>query len=1196
MVVDLYEPQYLALIVFGGFVALSFVVYAFSAFGIQEKSYEQAVAEQRARLEKEQIQQREGKRQKRKQFFEKKKREREKHDSSPGILRQEVAQAIDPYVEEVEQAPPTPPPVKEEKVKPEKVKPSPKKPKQPKPPKQSPVEETIFEAKPAPVQETLPPPKEAHTTKSKPPKVVEEQVQKKEAPVVAAAAPPLASPSKAKAKAKTAAGDGDPSALKGKTLISAVKSAPLKDAEIQQLIEILLNRQGGSASADDWVKANQRNDPVSALKKQLQEKEQALHNEMLLAQAASQKVKELRHELNHQKEHSGSVETQFKMKLDSQAREIEAFHVRMQQSHDSHTHDTQALQARIKQLQTVLDESKVDVVNQLREENNRLKTEAGHAAQQKEQLMGQELARLQTELQKVQSKLTSTEDLMRQGEEHRRTLETQNNQFKQQRSSEQRESEAALSKRLAEVGEELRKAEAHNQSLAQAMEAANGETEKFKGQVTELRRLDGDRNNTLQAIQAKLKESECQCQNLEGKVRTVESQLAEKEQQKTQAVQEVENLKKEKDSLQEMLRTQEKRSEAEGQEAPPPANGDVTQTDSAPKEPSILLKEHNNLLADKTKAIEGLEQELNSSKSELTQLQSLIEQQKQRNNNLREKNRKLMEVVSAAEQSRAENAGQTAKTLKDEIQTAIVKEQSSVKTVLERLFPTVTLEPSQDNKDWLAKFEEQAGQVLSSQSSSNSQVDEYVLKVNTLEAEKEQLSSQCQHYQSVLADTGSYWSNWLMLQEGMVNKLQQSVETEEERFKGRIHTLEAEKEQLDRKCKELQGAGVSRGGQEALKRLEDKNRELSDQNEELERRVESAEERLDAAEARLRDRIGEMEKEKVQLTAQCHHYQVVLKETEAILNKLQSSVETEEVKWEERLNQTESNLGQAKSEVNSLQQELASLSSSQSQAHKTTENSRLSSELEEAQATIETLRRDQEAAASNYETTSQELEELKTQLHQLKEQLEAANQRVEQSHDREEENQETKNRLSSSEAEVKRLSADLEQAKAKLSDLQSKVTSADGQGEEVKALQKQLAESQSRLDASEKEISSLKEAAASAPAGGDDGAKEKLIKALIEAEEKASAQQKEIATLNDNLKKEKTLTQDLGKAAAKLQAMLKKTQTALNTEKDTVAKLKMQNGAKEGAQGSTSLTESQVELQLADAANEETKQADGTGV
>ncbi|XP_011661040.2 ribosome-binding protein 1 isoform X7 [Strongylocentrotus purpuratus] len=1072
MVVDLYEPQTLALVVFGGFVALSFVVYLFSAFGIQEKSYEQAVAEQRARLEKEQVQQREGKRQKRKQFFEKKKREREKHDSSPGILRQEVAQAIDPYVEEVEQAPPSPPPVKEEKVKPA------KKPKQPKPPKQAPVEEIIFEAKPAPVQETVAPPKETHTTKSKPPKVVEEQVQKREAPVVHAAAPPQASPAKTKTKTRTAAGDGEPPALRGKPLISAVKSAPLKDAEIQQLIEILLNRQGGSASADDWVKANQRSDPVSALKKQLQEKEQALHNEMLLAQAASQKVKELRHELNHQKEHSGSVEAQYKMKLESQAREVEAFHARMQQSHESHTHDTQALQARIKQLQSMLDESKVDVVNQLREENNRLKTEAGHASSQKEQLMGQELARLQTELQKVQSKLTSTEGQLRQGEEVRRTLETQNNQFKQQRSSEQREGEAAMSKRLAEVSEGLRKEEARNQSLAQAMEAAKGETDNFKGQVSELRRLDGDRNTTLQAIQAKLKDSECQCQNLEGKVRTVESQLAEKEQQKSKAVQEVETLRKEKDSLQEMLRTQEKRSEAEGQEAPPTANGDVTQTDSAPKEPSILLKEHNVMLADKTKAIEGLEEQLNSSKTELSTLQAVIEQSKQRNNNLREKNRKLMDVVSAAEKSRAENAGQTSETLKDEIQAAIVKEQSSVKTVLEKLFPSVSLGTSQDNKNWLNKFEEDASKVLSSKSSSNSQVEEYVLKVNTLEAEKEQLSSQCQHYQSVLADT------------------------------------------------------------------------------------------------------------------------------ESILNKLQSSVESEEINWEEKLNQTESNLGQAKSEVNSLQEELASLSSTQSQLAeryeipymKTTENSRLASDLEEAQTTIETLRRDQESAASSYETTSHELEALKAQLHQLKEQLEAANQRVEQSHDKEEKIEETKNKLSSSEAEVKRVSAELEQAKASLADLQSKVASSESQGEGVSALQKQLAEAKSRSEAAEKEVSSLKEAAAAAPAGGDDGAKEKLAK----AEEKAAAQQKELTTLNESLKKEKSLTQDLGKAAAKLQVMLKKTQTALNTEKETVAKLKMQNGAakevSKQAEGSTSLTESQVELQLADAANEETKQADGTGV
>ncbi|XP_071485823.1 ribosome-binding protein 1-like isoform X4 [Diadema antillarum] len=1065
MVVDLYEPQNLALLVFGGFVVLSFVVYAVSAFGIQEKSYEQAVAEQRARLEKEQQHQREAKRQKRKPFFEKKKREREKQDSSPGILQQEVpvVQAFDSYV--AEQPAPLPPsdvkssPAKEEKTK---VKPSPKKPKQPKPPKQAVIEETVVEDKAAPVEESIPPPKESHTTKSKPPKVVEEVVQKKAAPVVAAAAPSTqaapprpeeASPVKAKSKAKAPSGDADPSALRGKSLISAVKTAPLKDSEIQQLIEILLNRQGGSSSADDWVKANQRNDPVSALKKQLQEKEQALHNEMLLAQSASQKVKELRHELNQQREHSATVEGQFKLKCDTQAREIQAFKVRMQQSHESHTHEMQALQNLNKQLRAAQEESQPDVVAQLREENNRLKSEANHSAQKKEQLMGAELARLQAELQKMQSKLSSNESQLRQGDERRRALETQISQYQQQQSqfdAGQRESESALSKRLMEVSEELRKAEAVNQSLNLAKDSASEEVEKVKGQLAERCRLDGDRTAALQAIQAKLTESESKCNNLEGQVRAVENLLEEKQQQKTQADQELEALKKENDSLQGQLQSREKRSEAEGQEAPPPASDSADHTDSGPKEETVLLKDHNTIVADKEKTIAGLEEQLNSSRTELEGLQAVVEQQKQRNNNLREKNRKLMEVVSAAEKTSAESATQAARAAKEDVSSALAQEQASTKTVLERLFPGVSLESSLAYKDWLSKFEGEAAQVLSKQSSTSSEAEEYALKINTLEAEKDQLSSQCQHYQSVLA------------------------------------------------------------------------------------------------------------------------------ETEGILNKLQNSVESEEVKWEERLKQTESSLGQAKGEVATLQDELDTLTSSTSQVSRekglsdmtSSENARLASELEEANATIGKLRQDQEAAASGYETTSQELVELKSQLHQLKEELEAANLRAGQSNDKEEENAETKNRLASSEAAVKRLEADLQEARS-------------GQTEAT-SLRKQLENSATQLEAARaaaqeagKEVEALKAqldgASKAAPAGGEELAQART--ALSKAEEKTAAQQKEISTLTESLKKEKGLTQDLGKAAAKLQAMLKKTQSALTVEKETVAQLKMQNGAKEDA-----------------------KQVDGTGV
>lgn len=55
--------------------------------------------------------------------------------------------------------------------------------------------------------------------------------------------------------------DGSP--LNGSKLIASVKSANLKDSEIQTLIEILLNRQGistsgaGAASATEWNKVTQ---------------------------------------------------------------------------------------------------------------------------------------------------------------------------------------------------------------------------------------------------------------------------------------------------------------------------------------------------------------------------------------------------------------------------------------------------------------------------------------------------------------------------------------------------------------------------------------------------------------------------------------------------------------------------------------------------------------------------------------------------------------------------------------------------------------------------------------------------------------------------------------------------------------------------------------------------------------------------
>ena len=60
----------------------------------------------------------------------------------------------------------------------------------------------------------------------------------------------------------------------------------------------------------------------------------------------------------------------------------------------------------------------------------------------------------------------------------------------------------------------------------------------------------------------------------------------------------------------------------------------------------------------------------------------------------------------------------------------------------------------------------------------------------------------------------------------------------------------------------------------------------------------------------------------------------------------------------------------------------------------------------------------------------------------------------------------------------------------------------------------------------------------------------------------------EAAQLKERLEKEKTLTNDLGRAATKLQELLKMTQEQLAGEKDTVKKLQEQLEKTEGRSSS----------------------------
>lgn len=75
-------------------------------------------------------------------------------------------------------------------------------------------------------------------------------------------------------------------------LLSALRQLPLTPAELQTMIEVLLNRQQEESTIADseWMEPGGRLDPIGALRKQLADKEKALQEELEEKQAYQTKV------------------------------------------------------------------------------------------------------------------------------------------------------------------------------------------------------------------------------------------------------------------------------------------------------------------------------------------------------------------------------------------------------------------------------------------------------------------------------------------------------------------------------------------------------------------------------------------------------------------------------------------------------------------------------------------------------------------------------------------------------------------------------------------------------------------------------------------------------------------------------------------------------------------------------------------
>ncbi|NXP30535.1 RRBP1 protein, partial [Leiothrix lutea] len=773
---DVYDPQTLGVMVFGGFMVISAIgIFLVSTFSMKETSYEEALAKQRKELEKTQQQKLEKK--KKEKSVEKKGKAKKKEEKPNGKIpeQQQLTQEVMDSPKEVVPEPVVvPDPVTVENpiaavavVPQEKEKPVPS------PKEKRKKEKKVAKVEPAPGPVLAPPPV------SIPKSSLIRDVAPKEVPVVAVppvgtqqSAPVVVSsvtvrktealpaqedqkhdgPPKKKAaskkKSEPAPMDSDGALyLPYKTLVSAVSSMVFSEGEAQQLIEILTEKAG--IIQDTWHMATQKGDPVAVLKRQLEEKEKQLSAEQEDAAAVRNKLRELSKELTAERAKAVAVESKLKEQLLAREREIMAVQARMQASYQDHVSETQQLQGKIRTLQEQLENGPNTQLARLQQENSILRDALNQATSQMESKQNAELAKLRQECSKLMKELSEKSEVLQQEEQQRKSWEIKaaaSEKRIEQLQAYQREAEVMLQKRLDEVSDELRKTQTSYESLL-------ADAEKTKGQ-----------QQSIAELQAKLLSSEAEVKSKLLELDSVKGKLQDASLENTKLLERIK-------SIEALLEAGQMR-EAEKDRDLQAAN-------------EVEIRQLQSRLQEKTNQLSALEREA-------TQLRELVEQQKVKNNDLREKNWKAMEALTTVEKACEEKLLAATKA-KEELAQQLDAFQMRTKQMLLSTLPGVTVSSQQDYDTWLQEFKEKTVDVLKQQMITTEPPDS-ALKLKEAEEAQSTLQAECEQYRTILAET-----------EGMLRNLQKSVEEEEQVWKAKLTASEEELQKSHLQLKSLEG-------------------------------------------------------------------------------------------------------------------------------------------------------------------------------------------------------------------------------------------------------------------------------------------------------------------------------------------------------------------------------------------------------
>uniref|UniRef100_A0A8D2MEU1 Kinectin 1 n=1 Tax=Zonotrichia albicollis TaxID=44394 RepID=A0A8D2MEU1_ZONAL len=224
---------------------------------------------------------------------------------------------------------------------------------------------------------------------------------------------------------------------------------------------------------------------------------------------------------------------------------------------------------------------------------------------------------------------------------------------------------------------------------------------------------------------------------------------------------------------------------------------------------------------------------------------------------LREKNWEAMEALASTEKLLQDKVNKTAKEKQQHLEAAEVE----TRQLLQKLFPKVSLPSNMSHSEWICGFEKMAKEYLREASGSE---DVKAMEQKLKEAEEMHilLQLECEKYKSVLAET-----------EGILQRLQRSVEEEESKWKIKVEESQKELKQIHSVVTSLQ---------HEVERLKEENKEV----ETLKKEREHLESELEKAEIERSTYVSEVRELKTQLNETLSKLKVDQNEREKVAGDL----------------------------------------------------------------------------------------------------------------------------------------------------------------------------------------------------------------------------------------------------------------------------------------------------------------------